>query len=204
MPSPALTLRLFGPLQVLVAGEPPPRVRRRSTEWLLALLALRHGHTVDRSWLAGQLWPESDPSQGLHNLRNALVELRRGLGRERARLRSPTRDTLTLDLDGAEVDVVRFDAALKAADGAALQTAVALYTGPLLEGCYEAWVPPERERREQACLQALETLAGRAAERGDHAAALRHLRQAETLDPLRDSTARRLMTALEATGDPAA
>src|SRR5262249_27549284 len=54
------------------------------------------------------------------------------------------------------------------------------------------------------CLAALETLADRAAERGDHPAAIRHLRQAEALDPLRDTTARRLMTLLEASGDPAA
>src|SRR5262249_42852577 len=129
---------------------------------------------------------------------------RKALGREGERLQSPTRDTLTLDLAGAEVDVVRFDAALKAGDEAALERAVALYGGPLLEGCYAAWALPERERREQAGLTALETLADRAAERGEHAAAIRHLRQAEALDPLRDTTARRLMTSLEATGDPAA
>src|SRR5262245_3032640 len=181
MPSPALTLRLFGPLQVLVEGEPLPPARPRSTEWLLALLVLRHGRTVERAWLAGTLWPESEESQALRNLRNALVFLRKALGREGERLQSPTRDTLTLHLEGAEVDVVRFDAAMNARDEAALQRAVALYTGPLLEGCYEEWVIPERESREQACLQALDTLADRGAERGDHPAAIAHLRQAETL-----------------------
>src|SRR5206468_8361302 len=137
-------------------------------EWLLALLVLRHGRAVDRSWLAGTLWPDSDESQALHNLRDALVHLRKALGPERARLQSPTRDTLLLDLAGAEVDVVRFDAAMKAGDEAALEGVVALHNGPLLEGCYEEWVVPERESREQACLQALETLADRATERQEH------------------------------------
>jgi hypothetical protein len=59
-PSP-LTIYLFGPLRVTVRGEPLPRVRTRSVEWLLALLALRHGRPVSRAWLAGTLWPESDP-----------------------------------------------------------------------------------------------------------------------------------------------
>src|SRR5262249_49244244 len=137
MASRPLILRLFGPPQVLVDGEPLPRVRARSIEWLLALLVLRHGRAVDRAWLAGTLWPESDEDQALHNLRNALVFLRKALGSESDRLQSPTRDTLTLDLEGADVDVIRFDAALKVGDEAALERAVALYTGPLLEGCYE-------------------------------------------------------------------
>ncbi|HZP83186.1 MAG TPA: tetratricopeptide repeat protein [Chthonomonadaceae bacterium] len=204
MPSPLLTIHLFGPLQVLVGEEPWPRVPTRSVEWLLALLVLRQSRAVDRSWLAGTLWPESEESQARHNLRNDLVHLRKALGSESARLQSPTRDTLRLDLEGAEADIVRFDAAILAGDAASLREAVALYTGPLLEGCYEAWVALERENREQACLAALETLAERAEAREDHAEAIRYLRQAQALDPLRDSIARRLMASLEATGNPGA
>jgi DNA-binding SARP family transcriptional activator len=80
MPPPSLTVQLFGPLRVLIGGEPLPRLRTRSIEWLLALLVLRHGRAVDRSWLAGTLWPDSDESQALHNLRDALVHLRKALG----------------------------------------------------------------------------------------------------------------------------
>ena len=35
--------------------------------------------------------------------------------------------------------------------------AVELYRGPLLEGCVEEWVLPERESRAEQCLAALET-----------------------------------------------
>src|SRR5690242_15083649 len=103
-----LIIHLFGPLSVLIDGEPMPRGRTRSVEWLLALLVLRHGRVVDRSWLAGTLWPDSEETQALHNLRDVLVHLRKALGPERERLRSPTRDALALDLEGVEVDVVRF------------------------------------------------------------------------------------------------
>src|SRR5437588_8032770 len=153
----ALSIRLFGPRRVLIDGEPLPRLRTRSVEWLLALLVLRHGRAVDRSWVAGTLWPESDEDQALHNLRDALVHLRKAIGPERARLQSPSRDTLTLDLEGAEVDVLRFDAAMKAGDEASLRSAVEAYAGPLLEGCLEEWVLPKREHREQAYLVATET-----------------------------------------------
>jgi DNA-binding SARP family transcriptional activator len=40
-----------------------PRLRSRSIEWLLALLVLRQDRAVDRSWLAGTLWPGSDESK---------------------------------------------------------------------------------------------------------------------------------------------
>ena len=201
MSHPSLTIHLFGPLRILLQGEPMPRVRTRSVEWLLALLVLRHGRTVERSWLAGTLWPESREEQALHNLRDDLMHLRKALGSERDRLQSPSRNTLTLVLAGAEVDVVTFDAAIKAGDEGSLQSAVAVCTGLLLEGWYEEWVSVERESRQQACLSALETLAERAAEQSNHPEAIRYLRQAETLDPLRDSVARLLMTSLGATGD---
>src|SRR5579872_4498696 len=107
-----LTIHLFGPMRVLIQGEPMPRVRSRSVEWLLALLVLRHGRTVQRSWLAGTLWPDSEESQALQNLRHALLSLRQALGAESVRILSPTRDTLTLDLTEAETDVIQFDHAI--------------------------------------------------------------------------------------------
>src|SRR5262249_21182304 len=132
-----LTAHLFGPFRVLVRGEPLPRVRTRSVEWLLALLVLRHGRAVDRAWLAGPRWAESEERQALHNLRDDLVRLRKALGPEADRVQSQPRNMLTLDLTGAEVDVVRFDAAIKAGDEDSLRSAVELHTGPLLEGCCE-------------------------------------------------------------------
>jgi len=112
MSAPPLTIHLFGPFRVLVHGEPLPRVRTRSVEWLLALLALRHGRTVSRSWLAGTFWPESEESQALQNLRSNLMWLRQALGPEAQRIQSPSRDTLTFDLEGADIDIVRFERAM--------------------------------------------------------------------------------------------
>src|SRR5262245_9635238 len=114
MTPPPLTAHLFGPLRVTVRGVPLPRLRTRSVEWLLALLLLGHGRTVERSWLAGTLWPDSDESRAFQNLRNVLVTLRKALGPEAARLQSPVPAVLTLDLTGAVVDVPQFDAAIQA------------------------------------------------------------------------------------------
>src|SRR5579862_1166848 len=142
MDSCRLRISLFGPMQVCVGGAPIGRVRTRSVEWLLALLVLRGEGAVSRSWLAGTLWPESTEEQALHNLRRDLMDLRRALGPESDRILSPGRSTLCLNLAGAFADVAVFDAAIQAGDEDSLKRAVSLYTGLLLEGCYEEWIGP--------------------------------------------------------------
>src|SRR5438093_103263 len=91
-------IRLLGPFEIRVNGAPLPRLRFRNSQAVLALLALRAGCEVEREWLAGLLWPDSDPSRGLKNLRNCLADLRHVLGPAAARLQSPTSRTLALDL----------------------------------------------------------------------------------------------------------
>lgn len=182
-----------------------PRPRSRSCEWLLALLVLRHGRAVDRSWLAGTLWPDSEESRALTNLRNALLNLRKALGPESERLQALGRETISVSLDGAEVDLLAFDLAIAAGDDDSLRRAVNFYAGPLLEGCFDEWIVSERTARELSCLRALETLATAAEARRDYADGLDFLRRAEAIDPLRDSVQRSLMRILAASGDtPAA
>jgi predicted ATPase/class 3 adenylate cyclase len=201
--APPFTLRLFGSFEARLGSDPLPPLHSRKGHWLLALLVLR-GPDLDRSWLAGTLWPESAETVGLKNLRNCLNDLRRALGPQASRLRAPTPRTLSLDVADAAVDVATFDAAVAHGEEGALARAVALYRGPLLEGCAEAWVLPEREAREQAYLGAIETLAASVLKRGEPGTAERYLRQAVALDPLRESAQRALMQVLAAGGSYAA
>src|SRR5206468_3215494 len=113
--------------------------------------------------------------------------LRQALRPEGDRLRSPTPRTLSLDLAGAEVDVLLFDTAIARGDTASLGLAVSLYRGPLLEGCADEWVLPERQAREEAYLRALERLAAHARARGDATTAAPYLRLAVAVDPLRET-----------------
>jgi predicted ATPase/DNA-binding SARP family transcriptional activator len=200
--APPLTVYLLGSFMVWVNGVALPHVRSRKEQWLLALLALHAGGPVDRDWLADALWPDS--SDPLANLRKSLKDLRRALGPEANRLHAPAPRSLALDLPGAEVDVLAFDAAIAKGDETSLECAVGIYRGPLLEGCAEEWVFPERQRREEAYLQALEELAAQALGSGDPAGAERWLRQAVVVDPLRESAQRALMQSLAAGGNYAA
>ncbi len=196
-----LAVTLFGPMQVSVEGHPLTHLRSRKSLWLLALLALRHGRPVEREWLAETLWPDAGTDQSLTSLRTVLCELRQALGREGGRLQSPNRHSLCLELGGMSIDLLEFDAAKGSRDEGALKQVVALYRGPLLEGCTEEWVTQERLAREQDCLRALRALADAAHAAGDLETATGYHRRAVGLNPWRESAQRGLMQALCDSGD---
>jgi len=190
-----LTLRLFGEIEVS-----PMRARSsQKARWALAILALRRGRAVERAWLAGMLWPDTSEAQARYNLRRELTQLRRALGEEAWRLRADAQ-TLGFDLDGAEVDVLAFDAAARACDPRALE----LYRGPLMGECDESWVLAEREARRRAFLATVGTLAEQALARREPATAVSWLRAAVALEPLDEGLTRALMRSLAACGSHAA
>lgn len=196
-----LRMHLFGPMEVCLGSGPLPRLRSRKGLWLLALLALRNGRDVERNWLAGTLWPDSDEADARRSLRQSLHNLRLALGSEAERLACQAPGSLRLDVSGVFVDVLAFDAAVTRGDLDALETAVGLYRGTLLEGCAEEWSAEAREQREQRYVSALETLAAAAAAREEHAAAARYLRRGVAADPFREELQRALMQALAASGN---
>jgi predicted ATPase/DNA-binding SARP family transcriptional activator len=198
--APALQVRLFGPLDIYVHGVPLAPLRSRKGRWLLALLILRPSREVEREWLAGTLWPDSDDTAALATLRRTLTDLRQALGDQAGVLRSPTPRTLLLDLSGVQTDLGDFDAAIAEADEESLARAVGLYRGPLLEGCFEDWIVPEREARAHIYLQALETLAEKARERRQYSQAIHYLQRLVQTDPLQESAQRSLMYALAESG----
>ena len=198
-----LQIRLFGPMEVVIGGKPMPSLRSRKGHWLLALLVLNAGREVDRSRLAGLLWPETDETAALGNLRRTLTDLRQALGAESARIESPTSRTLKIDLDGAYADVLEFDSGIRNGDIASLHSAVGLYRGELLSGCAEEWVTQERSPREEEALAAFEALAEDALEKDNPHEAVRLIRRAAAINPWRENLQRCLLRALSADGDHA-
>ncbi|RYG44842.1 hypothetical protein EON79_14025, partial [bacterium] len=188
-----LKIAMFGTMRTWVEGEPLPRMRSRKARWLLALLALRNGGPVGRGWVAGTLWPDAEATVALTNLRSVVSDLRRALGPQAERLKTPDRKTLALDLDQAEVDVLTFDTALRAGEP---EQAVALYTGPFLEDCDEEWAAQDRKTRERACLGALRDMAEAHPER-----AVAFYERSVEIAPWQDGPRRDLMAALARSGD---
>ncbi|MES2464284.1 MAG: BTAD domain-containing putative transcriptional regulator, partial [Armatimonadota bacterium] len=166
---------------------------------------------MPRDWLSGVLWPDSPEISALYNLRRCVYDIRRALGSEAKRLYTPNARTLSLDLAGADVDVLRFDNVCNAYKSGRqnssvtdLEEAINIYGGPLLESCSEEWVFPERAAREQAYLNALEKLGEHAAAQRRERDAIGYFKQVISAEPLRESAYCSLMQILARGGDIAA
>ncbi|MCW3058978.1 MAG: hypothetical protein JWQ02_799, partial [Capsulimonas sp.] len=198
-----LTVGLFGPnVSVQFGAQPTESLKLRSRKglWLFALLALRPNKPVARDWAAAMLWPDSETAR--ETLRRTLTDLRAALT-PHSDLLEATHSSLRLCLPELSVDIHRFDAALKRGAQADLEQAIALYQGPLLEECPEAWIISDRNRYADAYRGALERLAAIYGKQGRYGEAVSLLRLALAADPLRESACRALMEALAAGGEPA-
>jgi predicted ATPase/DNA-binding SARP family transcriptional activator len=201
----SLEVRLLGQFDARRNAQPLPPLRSRKGQYLLALLILHYPRETAREWLVGTLWPESDSERGYYNLRRTLYDLRASLGPYAKLLHAPSPHTLAVQIEEeTRIDVLQFDQYVAQGHPAALKAAVALYRGPLLEGCSEAWIMTERVARERSYLHALETLAEEALQAEDLSEAIGYLRQSIVTDPFRESAQRRLMETLARRGDYAA
>ncbi len=196
-----IRIRLLGPFQMEIDGEPVRWLHSLKEHWLIAILALRNGREISRSQIATMLWPDSSDEHALANLRSTLYKVRQTLGSEACRLQAPTARSLRLDVTGMDIDILALQSGAARGDAASLEAAADLYRGPLLEGCDEAWVSHERQQFEQQYLQAIESLATHAASSGDLSKAIHHLRLLIQRDPYRESAHRALMRHLTEQGD---
>jgi DNA-binding SARP family transcriptional activator len=207
---PILRIRLFGEPDLRYGGVPlSPLASARATS-LLAYLLLHQKSPQSRQRLAFLFWPDSAEPQAQTNLRHVLHNLRRVLP-DPDRFLDVTPRTLQWRVDTpCWLDVAAFEAALaragrEAADGglAALQEAVELYTGDLLEGCYEEWLLGERERLRQRYVEALERLTDVLEARRDYSKAILYAERLLRQEPLHEGTYRLLMRLHDARGDRA-
>jgi DNA-binding SARP family transcriptional activator/TolB-like protein len=200
-----IRLRTLGTLAAeSTAGPLTGAATQRKPLALLAVLAAAGTRGVSREKLCSFFWPEADAERASHGLAQMLYSLRRNFGDD-----DLVEGTTTLSLNPASVvtDVAQFERAF--ADGD-LESAVAIYQGPFLEGVYlkdapvfERWAEEERSRLAERYRSALEGLAIQAASRGDHETAIARWRQVAAVDPLGTRAALGLMRALTVAGDRA-
>jgi DNA-binding SARP family transcriptional activator len=210
MGSPTLRIRLLGELDLRHDGTPLPPLESARAASLLAYLLLHAEAPQPRQRLAFLLWPDSTESQARMNLRHVLHNLRRALP-DPNRFLEVTPRTLRWRADAPFwLDVAAFEESLsrakrEAADGglAELREAVELYTGDLLEGCYDEWLLEEREWLRQRFLEAIERLTALLEASGDHAQAIMYAERLLRQEPLREATYRLLMRLHDARGDRA-
>jgi tetratricopeptide (TPR) repeat protein len=130
--------------------------------------------------------------------------IRRALGSDVILLTGPE---LRLNPERIRADVWEFEDAIRAHQWTA---AVGLYTGTLLDGfhCdasreFEAWIDAERARALREYQTAIESLADRCVEVGDHSQLVAWRHRLVSSDPLSAGATKKLMLALAAAGDRA-
>ncbi len=134
-----LEIRLLGPFEVVVAGQPVevPGAKRQA---LVACLALRAGRVAPTDTLVEALWGSDLPSAPRNAVQHHVTRLRRALGEDAIRLAADG-----YALDGALVDAIQFEELLAAARSAlragdprgaeeTVAEALALWRGPALLG----------------------------------------------------------------------
>ena len=172
---------------------------------LFAYLVLRAGDRLTRrDSLLALLWPESTEHAARHSLRQTLHGLRLELGAHVLTRRG--NDEVGIDASRVWCDVTEFERAIR---NGRYADALALYTGPLLEGFHvgavasglERWFDDERTRLHALARQCARALTDEAERAGDHVRAIQSARDAARLDPLDEGTLRRLMSLLRTTGD---
>ena len=196
-----LRLETFGGLALTDGKEEHPQPRRRLA--LLARLAASGNKGVSRDDVLALLWPERDLESARHSLDQLLYETRRALGA------SPEVGGATLHLDPAVVacDLADWDTALHRGE---LETAVALYRGPFLQGFFlngsapfEQWTESVRAQLTATYRRTLESLATTCAAHGKLDDGIAWWRQLAADDRVGSRVALGLMHALADSGDRA-
>jgi DNA-binding SARP family transcriptional activator/tetratricopeptide (TPR) repeat protein len=202
-----LSLHLFGRAHLAdELGQPlTGAASQRRTLALLAVLAIAGEAGLSRDKLVGLLWPDTAEERARHSLTQALYTARRALRCEELFLVGPS--GIRLNFEHIDSDVRAFEAALDRGD---LESAVASYSGPFLDGFFlpgspgfEQWSSAQRERLQSRLVQSLESLAARAEGDEEFGLAVEWRRRLAVLRPLDSATTVRLMTAMASAGDRA-
>ena len=206
--TPAIELRLLGPLELSRGGEtvalggPKPRA-------LLAVLALEPKRVVSVDRLVEALWPGETPDTAAHAVQVYVSQLRKTLGAEMLPRRAPG---YALELELERVDVHRFvklasdgHETLAAGDAAAsatiLREALALWRGPALaDFLYEPFAQTEIARLEELRTVVLEERIDADLGLGRDAELVSELEALVQTQPLRERPRAQLMLALYRSG----
>lgn len=194
-----LSLILLGGFQARLPSGGMLTLPKKKAQALLAYLALRPGQAHPRDKLATLLWGDTGEEQARHSLRQTLFALRQALPMTTPPCLLVTDETIALNPASVDVDVATFTRLVAEGTPRALEQAVALYQGDLLEGlgvkeeAFEEWLMTERERLRELALEALAKLLAHQTKAESAEAAIQTAVQLLALDPLQEAAHRALM-----------
>ncbi len=194
-----LKINVLGGLEI--AG-PHEKSLTRKARAVAAYLALQRGQPQSRERIAALFWENSPEEQARTNLRQCLSTLRKHFD---CALITES-DAVSLDPAAVAVDVERFEDLISRDDQEALEAAVAMYKGDLLEGfalkeeAFEAWIRTERERYRTLMVDGLIRLVGHCEASKDTRSTVKFATRLLALDPLNEKVHHMLMRAYAAQG----
>ena len=209
---PSLRITCFGTLQVELNGKILTGFETDKTRALLVYLAVKSGRPHRRSQLAGLLWTEETEERALHNLRQTLSFLRKGLGDNLTAPHFILTDRETIQLNPSAdvwVDVFALTQSLECAyrhyqsqigrgllNIRCLQRIMVLYPEQFLNqfflskcALFEEWVFLQREKYNLQAIKALAFLGEYHEKRAEYNLALQAVMRIVELSPW-DETAR--------------
>ncbi|WP_138473108.1 BTAD domain-containing putative transcriptional regulator [Poseidonocella sp. HB161398] len=198
-------IRLLGGFSASVTGTPVdlPGQKERA---LLAFLAAEPGRLHRRERLAGLLWGESSEARARDSLKHALGHLRQALGAGAAMLEAG-RQAVRADPSACWLDIAEFETLARSDREEALDQALALWGGDLLDGLtvdepgFEEWRVQRAARLRQTADQASMRYLALMAENRDPEKMIAAARRSLRLDPQSERACRLLMRGLAAAGD---
>src|SRR5690349_14772716 len=201
-----MQIRLLGPVDVVVHGEPRPvHGMRRKT--VLAVLALYGGGVVSTDQLTDAVWGDAAPPTAMNSLHTHVSYLRGVLGSRTAILARPPGYVLQLPGDGTDVRVAErlLEQGTQSADPAGavrhLQDALALWRGrPLADVADLAWLSAQAERLELLQMRIRQELSEARLAAGEHARLVPELEGMVADYPLDERMHGQLMLALYRSG----
>ncbi|MCK5621779.1 MAG: hypothetical protein KAJ11_05780 [Alphaproteobacteria bacterium] len=201
-----LKISLLGGMEIGPVGGAREVSITRKAGAMIAYLALQDGHAQTRDKLAGLFWSRNTDEQARTNLRQALSRLRKAMANGDQAPLLANAEHVALDMARIDLDVEKFESLLGEGRTEALEQALDLYRGDLLDGLslhesdFDHWLRAERERLRVLAIGASLKLIEKyeAASDADRCvgAALRLL----SIDPLQESAHRALMRTYAAQG----
>jgi DNA-binding SARP family transcriptional activator len=205
-----LIIRLFGQISVDRAGESLSGLSAKAME-LLCFLLLHRERAHARETLAVQLWPDTSESLARKYLRQAIWRLQSALVSSQLLtvhpgwIRINPKALLWLDIAEFEEmhDIHRNIPGQQLTDGEAqaLEKAVGLYRGDLIETWYQDWCLYERDRFQLVYIAMLEQLMVHCEARCSYTQGVAYGQRVLRLDPARECTHRILMRLYYKAGD---
>jgi TolB-like protein/Tfp pilus assembly protein PilF len=192
-------LRLLGGFELRLAGGEVVDQLGQKDRALLAILALPAGATHSRDKLASLLWSDRGEQQARDSLKHSLTKLRQCLPSDNQAPIVADRSAAKLDPAAVTIDVADFEGLLRDGTPAALERAMTLHRGELLDGigirdpAFEEWLLVERQRLRHLFEEALTRQIAHSMADGARERAAAAARRLLALDPLREEACRALM-----------